>query len=150
MNKKLKIIIIFFIFIILGGVIFIKSFNTPEKVIKNHIKYKNTHNIKKLSSTITDEISDNYIEYVDNIETIKLINMELQVDSNFYNIYINGGKGRLRKDLSRDDIKIYTVNYYIKYKDDNKSVKGSGKHSTNYILIKEKSSNKWIIDDMGG
>ncbi|VYU55348.1 DUF4829 domain-containing protein [Clostridium tertium] len=147
MNKKLKIIIISVVFILSIFFIFIKSSNTPEKVIKNYIKYKDMHNIDKLSSTVTYEMPDYYI---DNIETMKLINLELITDEVLYNAYMHDGKGSLRKDLSRDDVRIYTVDYYIKYKDDNKSVEDSGEHNKHYTLIKEKGTNKWIIDSIGG
>ena len=152
MSKKLRSLMIFFILailFILCSALFIKTFNTTERVIENHIKYTDMHNIKKLSRTITDEIDNNYLKYIDNIETMRLISMELHTEDNYYNIYLNGGKGSLRKDLSRDDVKIYTVDYYIKYKDDNKSVEGSGEHSKIYTLIKEEDTNRWIIDEIG-
>lgn len=150
MSKKFNINILIFIFIvffIFSSILLIKNLNNPEMVIKNHIKYKNAHNIEELSSTITNPLSTNYIEYLDNIESTNLINLKLNTDEKLYNIYINSGKGSLRKNLSRDTVKIYTVNYYIKYKDDTKSIEGTGEHSHNYILIKE--NGKWLIDDIG-
>ena len=143
---------IFFIlavFLILGNTLFVITFNTPERVIENHIKYRNNNDISKLSRTITDEIDDNYLESIDNTEAMRLISMKLHTEENYYNIYLNSGKGSIRKDLSRDDVKIYTVDYYIKYKDDNKSVEDSGEHSKIYTLIKEKDTNKWVIDEIG-
>lgn len=151
MNKKLKIIIISIVFILSILFIFIRSNNAPERVIKNCIKYEDMQNIDKLTSCFTYNyrLSDDGIEIIKNVESMKLIDIELVNDESIYNIYMHSGRGTLRNDLSRNDIKIYNVKYYIKYKDDNKSVDGSGEYVKMYFLIKESDTGKWKIDDIG-
>ncbi|MDB1924355.1 DUF4829 domain-containing protein [Clostridium tertium] len=80
---------------------------------------------------------------------MELIYMELVNDESIYNVYMHSGKGSLRNDLSRDDIRIYNVKYYIKYKDDNKTVSGSGEYTKKYFLIKESNTGKWKIYNIG-
>lgn len=146
MNKKLSIIIVSIIFILGVLFIFMKSTNTPEKVIKNHIKYINQHNIDKLSNTVTYKLSDYMIE---NIDTMELISLELVNDEYTYDTYIRSGGGRIIDNLSINDVKIYKVKYYIKYKDDSKSVTGSGEFIRNYYLIKDNNTGLWRINDLG-
>lgn len=146
MNKKLSIIIVSIIFILGILFVFMKSINTPEKVIKNHIKYINEHNIDKLSNTVTYELSDYMIE---NIDTMELISLELVNDESAYDTYIRSGGGQIIDNLSINNVKIYKVKYYIKYKDDTKSVTGSGEFIRNYYLIKDKDTGLWKINDLG-
>ncbi|WP_291653327.1 hypothetical protein [Clostridium sp.] len=56
--------------------------------------------------------------------SMKLVDIELINDESIYNVYMHSGS--FKDDFPRNDFKIYNVKYYIKYKDDNKSVKDSG------------------------
>lgn len=57
---------------------------------------------------------------------MKLVDIELINYESIYNVYMHSGSGSFKDDFPRNDFKIYNVKYYIKYKDDNKSVKDSG------------------------
>lgn len=151
MNKKLRIIIISAVFILSIFFIFIRTLNTPERVIKNYITYMDTENISKLNSCVTYNyrFSDEALETIRIIESMKLLDIEVVNDESIYNAYMHSGSGSLYDDLPRNDIKIYKVKYDIKYKDDNKSVTGSGEYTKKYILIKESDTGKWKIDDIG-
>lgn len=127
------------------------SQNKPEMVIKNCIKYEDRQNINKLTSCFSDNyrLSDESIESIKNVANMKLIDLKLVNNESIYNAYIHNGRGTLIDNLSRDDVRIYNVKYYIKYKDDTKSVDGSGEYSKMYFLIKESNTQKWKIDDIG-
>lgn len=153
MNKKLKITVISFVFVLIFSIIFIfiKSGNSPESIIKDYIAYMDTQNINKLNScrTYNYRISNEGLETIKNIESMKLLDIEAVNDESIYNTYMHNGSGALYHDLSRNDIKIYKVKYDIKYKDDNKSVTDSGEYIKKYFLIKENGSGKWKINDIG-
>ncbi|MBY0757194.1 DUF4829 domain-containing protein [Clostridium sardiniense] len=151
MNKKLKITVIAFVFVFSMLFIFIRIGNSPESVIKDYIKYMDTQNINKLNScrTYNYRISNEGLETIKNIESMKLLDIEVINDESIYNTYMHNGNGSLYHDLSINDIKIYQVKYDIKYKDDNKAVTDSGEYIKKYFLIKEHGSRKWKIDDIG-
>ncbi|MBD7915210.1 DUF4829 domain-containing protein [Clostridium sp. Sa3CUN1] len=152
MNKKLKIILISIVFILSVFFIFIKTINSPERTIKNYIESIDTHNIDRLNKCVTydNRLGAEGIDTIKNaIESMKLINVELVNDESIYSSYIQGKSKSFKDELPRDDIKIYKVKYYIKYKDDNKSVKDSGEYTQTYYLIKESYSKKWKINDIG-
>lgn len=153
MNKKLKITVIAFVFVIIFSIlfIFIRIGNSPESVIKDYITYMDTQDINKLNScrTYNYRLSNEGLETIKNIESMKLLDIEIINDESVYNTYMYNGNGALYHDLSRNDIKIYKVKYDIKYKDDNKAVTDSGEYIKRYFLIKENSSRKWKIDDIG-
>lgn len=147
MNKKLKLSLI--VFVIILGCIFIglRIYNAPKVIIKNSIKYENSHDIDSLEKCYTTRLGVPY-NTVENIKSKKIISISLVTDQLLYDFYFNNS---IEKDsnLTRDRVKIYSVNYKVEYEDDNKSPEDSGEYRKNYIVIKDSITGSWKIDDIG-
>lgn len=152
-GKNFKLILILFVAILILAISFISIQNetAPKRVIKDSVKYKNMQNIDKLQGCYSYDYQGAYrsIDSISNIESMKIINIELVKDESIYYSYMHNGRASLRTDLSRKDIKIYNVKYDIKYKDDSKAVVSSGEYLRKYYLLKEGPAGEWKISDVG-
>ena len=146
--------IVFILLILFISVICFNSFkkqtslnqNTdPKTAIENAFKFENDHDVNKLKNCYTSHLLDAVCkkDAIDNIESIKLINLDLVTDEKYYQSYINK-----KENLTRDDIAIYNVNYYVKFKGLRVEPIDSGEKETYYYVIKEKDSS-WKIDSIG-
>ena len=92
----------------------------------------------KILSNLKSTLSEHFYSgdwRLDNIEYVKLLNVKELKDSNIEKGYLTNGRG---KNLKPAEIKVYVVEYDIKFKDVTKSVEGTnGKISENFILIKQ-------------
>ncbi|RDY22922.1 DUF4829 domain-containing protein [Romboutsia maritimum] len=117
----------------------------PKTTIENSFKFENDHDVNKLKNCYTSNLVDAVCkkDSVDNIESTKLLNLNLVTDETYYQNYIN-----TKDNLKRDDIAIYNVNYYVKFKGLRAEPIDSGEDETYYYVIKEKDST-WKIDSIG-
>jgi hypothetical protein len=157
--KKRRISIIIFVSIILVlCVIFLKEdrdisikqknaidLAMAETVIKDHFKWWNEKNINKLNNTVTRDLTGISWGF-ENIDYVKLININEELSSNVRDGYIKNGKGKY---IQPKDVKVFTVQYEIKLKDSNKGPTPSGKHEKYYIVIKQDENSTWLINEMG-
>ncbi|MDU7147706.1 MAG: DUF4829 domain-containing protein [Clostridium sp.] len=54
-----------------------------------------------------------------------------------------------QSDLEVEQVKIYRVTYNIMYKDELLEPTGNGEYFKHYYLIKQKGSDKWLINGVG-
>lgn len=147
MKKKLKLSLIVLVVISGGIFIWLKIYNAPEAIIKNSIKYENSHDIDSLKKCYTSRLGVPY-NTVENIKSKKIISISLVTEQSLYDFYINNSIEKYG-DLTKDRVKIYSVNYKVEYEDDNKSPEDSGEYRKNYIVIKDSMTGSWKIDDIG-
>lgn len=117
----------------------------PKTTIENSFKFKNDHDVNKLKNCYTSHLVDAVCkkDSIDNIESTKLLNLNLVTDETYYQDYIN-----TKDNLKRDDIAIYNVNYYVKFKGLRAEPIDSGEDEIYFNVIKEKDST-WKIDSIG-
>ncbi|SFD31972.1 DUF4829 domain-containing protein [Clostridium uliginosum] len=120
---------------------------SPEDVIKDSFKYENEHNKEKLLNYYTTRY-ENINFRLDNLESIELNSLDLITDEEIYYSYFTSGLG-LFNSVKRENVKKYTVNYNIKYKDQSKEPADSGSYDKIYTLIKENNLGDWKIDGIG-
>ncbi|MGL4571311.1 MAG: DUF4829 domain-containing protein [Clostridium sp.] len=140
-SKKIIIVVVSMIVILLG--IFIQQ--TPEEIIRKSFKYTNNKNLEKLKEYHTEGYKNTDFRLF-NINNIKVTKINLITDNERYNGYFSCGNGR-EKNLDKDDIKIFNVEYHIEYYDEKLEPQDSGDTQIHYTLIKEKG--KWKIDGIG-
>ncbi|RDY23211.1 DUF4829 domain-containing protein [Romboutsia maritimum] len=155
MSKKQKICILSLAIIVFVGGLFIKQKkqtdweNNPEKVIENYFKFQNNHDIDKLSDCyLKQPYNGSYKlskEELNNIENTKVIKIELLKNENTYkgdlDIYNQLNPNNL---IEKEDIKIYSVSYYIRFKDDSNTPIKNGEDQVFFTIVKDKNSD-WKI-----
>ena len=116
-----------------------------ENVVKEHFKWWNEKNENKLKSTMTKDNSDISWE-LENVDYVKLISVREDLSSNVKKGYMENGNGKY---IKPNDVKVFTVQYEIKLKDNNKGPLSSGKHNQYYVVIKQNKNSSWLIDEIG-
>ena len=142
--KKIILVLLVCLLFTVGGCSAEKK-SMPEQTIKNYFIAYNDKNLPNLKSTLSEHFY-NGDWHLNNIEYVKLLNLKELKDSNIEKGYLTNGRG---KELKPAEVKVYEVEYDIKFKDVKKSVEGlNGKISKNFILIKQTKDSPWIISDM--
>ncbi|MEG0844510.1 MAG: DUF4829 domain-containing protein [Romboutsia sp.] len=118
-----------------------------EQIIKNSFLYSNQHDLDKVLQCYVDRYKDfnfglNNLEYME-MKCLTLITDELRYRQYINNIFLN------EQNLEIKEIKIYEVKYDIEYKNDSIEPTDSGETTKEYILIKIKDSNNWLIHSIG-
>lgn len=62
--------------------------------------------------------------------------------------YIRNGRGSINNTTS-ENLKVYNVDYEVKYKRDGIVPQDSGTYEWWYFLIRENKNSPWLIDDFG-
>lgn len=144
-NKKLIAVFFLIIILIISGAAYYKNkiewqYN-PIKVIEKSFKFKNKHDYDayKECYKYPESIQE---DSLDNIESIKVINIDKVKDENLYKAFIEGNS------IDEKNVEIYKVKYDIKFKDESKTPIGNGEDEIDYILVKDESS-KWKIHSWG-
>lgn len=142
-SKKKVFFIVSIIIIFIGLCVF--KYKMPENTIKKSFDYTNNKNLEKLLDCYTDRNKDSDFRLY-NIKKVSLKKIELIKDEEMYNQYFSSGLGSINN-ISRNNIKIFNVDYHIEYNDENIEPQDSGDDSKYYNLIKENGS--WKIDTIG-
>ncbi|MBN1050487.1 DUF4829 domain-containing protein [Clostridium botulinum] len=120
-----------------------ETMKSPEDVIRDSFKYKNSHQLKNLLICYTTRYKDINFR-LDNLESCKLDSLELITDSRIYKSYFTSGV-----EIKRENVRKYTVKYNVQYKDQSKEPIDSGDYETIYTLIRENNLGEWKIDGIG-
>lgn len=145
--KNKKLIFLFFLvgILIIFGIVYYKNKiewqNNPVKVIEKSFEFKNKHDYDEYKNCYKypDSIQE---DSLDNIESIKIINIDKVKDENLYKAFTDGNN------IDKKNVKIYKVKYDIKFKDSSKTPIDNGEDEIDYILVKDESS-KWKIHSWG-
>lgn len=120
--------------------------NSNQTVIKNHFKYVKEKNLGKILTTLTERNSNAYWDF-DNLESIKLINIEEEKNEKFKQSYLLYGEGKTNGTTEKN-LKVYKVNYEIKYKNDTLQPQTSGIYDWWYLVIRKDENSPWLIDEV--
>lgn len=125
------------------------SLSDPKKVVENYYKYKNEKNKEGLLKTITKGYqSHNSSLGLDVIEYIKLININEETDTTFRKGYL-GNSGKVHGIDKEENVKVYRVEYDIKYKEGAIVAEESGKHTWWLFVVRKDKDSAWLIDEIG-
>ena len=123
--------------------------DSPQTVVENYFQYKNEKNKDKVFTTVTDYYkSPNTNWGFENLDSIKIVNIEEEMDENFKNGYLHAGRG-YNTGISENNVKIYKVTYDVKYIKDGLGPQDCGIYDMWFTLIREDENMPWLIDDMG-
>lgn len=123
--------------------------DSAQTVVENFFDYKNEKNKDKSLTTLTERYnSPNVVWGFENLDSIKIINIEEEMDEQFKNTYLNAGRGSINGTLE-NNIKVYKVKYDVKYKEDGIGPEDSGIYEKWFFVIRKKENSQWLIDDMG-
>lgn len=145
--KNKKLVFLFFLvgILIIFGVVYYKNkirwqYN-PVEVIEKSFEFKNKHNYDEYKKCYKypDSIQK---DSLDNIESIKIINIDKVKDENLYKSFTDSNN------INKKNVEIYKVKYNIKFKDSSKTPIDNGEDEIEYILVKDEHS-KWKIDSLG-
>lgn len=120
--------------------------NSSKIVLENAIKAENKKDLDSLLNYYTSDTKEESFN-LDNLNFKYITNIELiNKESNLYNVYLTYGKGKTLK-VNKNNLRIYTVTYYIQYNDEEASHDTNGSKTQKYYLIKE--NNNWKISSIG-
>ncbi len=122
--------------------------HTPESVIEQYFIALDRKDIDRMQALLPYERynAQSLHHTIQNIEKIKLISVDESKASFTKNDYLTSIKGSISDSA---EVKIYWVEYEVKYLDAAKAAQESGKHAWNFVLIKETASSPWLIYDQG-
>lgn len=118
-----------------------------QKIVENYFKYMNEKNKEKLLENLT-EWHNNTIWGFENLDYIKILNIEEETNENQKNGYLYNGNGKING-TTEENLKVYRVEYEVKYKKDGVGPQDSGKYTWWFDVIRKSSSSPWLIDDFG-
>lgn len=125
------------------------SNSNPQTVVENHFKYKNEKNKDKLLTTLTEVYNTpNMVWGFENLESIKLIEINEDTSENIRNGYLFNGRGSVNG-VSPENLKVYKVKYELKLKQDGIGPQDSGTYDWWYFVIRKDKNSPWLIDDYG-
>lgn len=118
-----------------------------QKVVENYFKYMNEKNKEKLLGNLT-EWHNNMIWGFENLDYIKILSIEEETNENQKKGYLYNGNGKINE-TKEENLKVYRVDYEVKYKKDGVGPQDSGKYTWWFDVIRKNSSSPWLIDDFG-
>ena len=123
--------------------------DSAQTVVENYFQYKNEKNKDKLLTTLTEHWNaPNVVWGFENLDSIKIINIEEEKDEKVRNGYLSNGRGSING-TSENNLKVYKVKYDVKYKKDGVGPQDSGIYEWWYFVIRKDENMPWLIDDMG-
>lgn len=137
MNIKFKKIIIALLSLLLILIVGCNNKNNQQddasmQIVKNYFKYMNEKNKKELLSILTDKNKGSKASFgLEDLEYIKLINIKEE------------------KELQKENFRVYTVDYEVKYSKDSKYPQKSGRYKYQFSVVRKDKNSPWLIDDMG-
>jgi len=126
------------------------SLNDDSKsVVENHFIYENEKNKDKLLTTLTNHYKQGNTDWgFDNLDSIKIVNINEELNEGIRDSYLRDGRGSINN-TTPENLKVYKVDYEIKYKRDGIGPQDSGTYEWWYFLIREDENSPWLIDDFG-
>ncbi|WP_229982000.1 DUF4829 domain-containing protein [Clostridium aromativorans] len=118
----------------------------PEQVIKNYFGYYNEKNVKGVNSTHTEWLRGPSLD--ENLKSIKLNSIVEDTSPSEKEGYMKYGRGIING-AKAENVKIYKVNYTVKYKKDGIGPEDSGTYEKWIILVRKDKNSPWLIDDGG-
>jgi hypothetical protein len=73
---------------------------------------------------------------LDNLVSIKIVNINEELNEGIRNYYLRNGRGSINNTIS-ENLKVYKVDYEVKYKHDGIGPQDSGIYEWWYFLIRE-------------
>lgn len=123
--------------------------DSAQTVVENYFKYENEKNKDKLLTTLTEHwTSPNVVWGFENLDSIKIINIEEEKDEKVREGYLNYGRGSING-TTESNLRVYKVQYDVKYKKDGVGPQDSGIYDWWYFVIRKDENSPWLIDDMG-
>jgi hypothetical protein len=160
---KKTVLVILSLFIILTGCSTTKTQQTnsqkqasesqrllqPKQVVENYFKYLNEKNKKALFTTITEWQKAPNVEWgFDVREYIKLISVKEETNPVFKEGYLSNGRGSING-VKKENVKIYKIEYNVKYKKGAVVAEESGTQQKWCTLIRKDKNSPWLIDEIG-
>jgi hypothetical protein len=118
----------------------------PEQVIGNYFGYCNEKNVKGVNSTHTEWLRGPSLD--ENLKSIKLNSISEDTRESQKEGYMKYGRGTING-AKAENIKIYKVNYTVKYKKNGVGAEDSGTYEKWIILVRKDKNSSWLIDDIG-
>lgn len=118
---------------------------SAEQIVREHFRWRNEKNLPKLKGTMTKE-NKGISWMIENLNYIKLLNIQEDKSDNAKAMYMNNGKGLIK---NPSDVKVFKVQYEVKYIDDNKGPEQDGKYECVFYVVKEQKDSYWLIDTWG-
>lgn len=123
--------------------------DSAQTVVKNSFQYTNEKNKEKLLTTFTEHWNDPNVDWgFENLDSIKIINIEEDKDKNVREGYLKYGGG-IKNGTTENNLKVYKVKYDVKYKKDGVGPQDSGIYDSWYSVIRKDENSPWLIDDSG-
>lgn len=123
--------------------------DSAKNVVENFFKYENEKNKDKLLTTLTERYnSPNVVWGFENLDIIKILNIAEEEDEKYKERYFINGRGSVNG-VAKNNLKIYKVEYEVKFIKDGVGPKDSGIYEHWYFLIRKDENSPWLIDDMG-
>lgn len=125
------------------------SLEDSKSVVENHFIYQNEKNKDKLLTTLTNHYKQGNTDWeLDNLGSIKIVNINEELNEGIRNNYLRNVRGSINNITSKN-LKVYKVDYEVKYKRDGIGPQDSGTYEWWYFLIRENENSPWLIDDFG-
>lgn len=125
------------------------SLKDSKSVVENHFIYQNEKNKDKLLTTLTNHYKQGNTDWeLDNLGSIKIVNINEELNEGIRNNYLRNVRGSINNITSKN-LKVYKVDYEVKYKRDGIGPQDSGTYEWWYFLIRENENSPWLIDDFG-
>lgn len=120
----------------------------PKQVVENYYKYKNEKNKQGMLKTLTEgHDRPNVVWGFESLEYIRIVNINEETDPTFKKGYLSN-KGSINR-VKEENVKVYKVEYEVKYKQGAVVAEENGKHIWWYYLIRKDKDSPWLIDEMG-
>ncbi|MBU3146513.1 DUF4829 domain-containing protein [Clostridium estertheticum] len=156
-RKNLKFIMLFVIAVIIfvgcskeSAKVAVNSQGDPaQTVVEKYFKYKNEKNKDNVLTTLTEHFkAPNVVWGFENLDSIKIINIEKESNDTVIKGYLNNGNGS-ENGTTENNLKVYKVKYEVKYKKDGIGPQDSGTYDWWYFVIRKDKNSQWLIDDFG-
>lgn len=150
--KKIMLVILCFVVVITSCFITKRKVSNPQKqsidsaqqVVENYFKYLNGKDLKGINSTQVQKWKD-----IDkNLKHVKLDSISEDKRPSQKEAYMKYGRGTITH-AKAENIKVYKVEYTVKYKKDGIGPEDSGKDIKWCTLIRKDRNSPWLIDEIG-
>lgn len=123
--------------------------NSAQVVVEKYFRYYNEKNKEKLLTMLTEHWNaPNVVWGFDNLNSMKIINIEEEKSQTIRKMYLNNGRGSING-TAGNNLKVYKVKYEVKYKKNGMGPQDSGTYDWWYFVIRKDESSPWLIDDFG-
>ncbi|MGV8981136.1 DUF4829 domain-containing protein [Clostridium sp.] len=123
--------------------------DSAQTVVEKYFKYKNEKNKDNVLTTLTEHFNaPNVVWGFENLDSIKIINIEKESKDTVIKGYLNNGNGS-ENGTTEINLKVYKVKYEVKYKKDGIGPQDSGTYDWWYFVIRKDENSQWLIDDFG-